>query len=216
MISLRPRALAPLALLAALVLCAFLLPVPRPAGLRAWALSAGSAAPVLFFLCYATVTVLPVPRSVFTLAAGLLLGPVTGIAVAITATAVSATLAFWLARTVGRRAVASYLSAGVIGRVDELLGDGGWLAVASLRMIPVVPFAPLNYCCGVLSVRPRPYLAGTVAGSLPGTVSIVLFGDALAGTFSPLSLAISACLGAVGAAGLVRTVRRTRPVRADS
>jgi uncharacterized membrane protein YdjX (TVP38/TMEM64 family) len=51
--------------------------------------------------------------------------------------------------------------------VNERLTGGGWLAVASLRLIPVLPFLPVNYCCGVSSLRTWPYLVGTVLGCVP-------------------------------------------------
>lgn len=212
----RARTLAALLVLAALVLVAILVPVPDPAQLRTWALSAGPAAAVLLFLAYAVVTVAPVPRTVFTLAAGLLLGTPVGVAVAIAATAVSSVLGFALARWAGRGLVAKHLDRNAVRAVDTRLAGGGWLAVTSLRLIPFVPFSVMNYCCGISSVRPRPYVIGTVVGSLPGTVAVVVFGDTLAGTTSPAFLAISAGCALLGAAGLLLAIRRTQPVPADS
>jgi uncharacterized membrane protein YdjX (TVP38/TMEM64 family) len=204
----RQRVVLALAVLAVLALIAVLVPLPDPAQLRTWALAAGPAAPILLFLCYSVVTVAPVPRTVFTLAAGLLLGTMTGAIVATGATAVSALLSFGLARSVGRNLVARHLDRAAVKTVDARLAGGGWLAVASLRLIPVVPFALLNYCCGLSSVRLLPYLIGTVAGSLPGTMAVVVFGDTLTGATSPALLAVSAACAAIGAAGLVITIRR--------
>jgi uncharacterized membrane protein YdjX (TVP38/TMEM64 family) len=175
---------------------------------RGWAAGAGPAAALVLFLAYALLTVAPVPRTVFTLAAGLLLGTVTGAVVALAATAVSATLGFGLARSVGRGLLARPLDRSVIRTVNTRLAEGGWLAVASLRLIPVVPFAPLNYCCGVSAVRFRPYLIGSVVGSLPGTMAVVIFGDSLSGTASPALLGISAGCTVLGALGLILVLRR--------
>lgn len=202
------RSVLALGLLVVLALVALLAPLPDPAQLRNWALAAGPAAALLLFLGYAVVTVTPVPRTVFTLAAGMLLGTVTGVIVAVAATAVSAVLGFALARSVGGNLVARYLDRAVVKKVDSRLADGGWLAVASLRLIPVVPFAPLNYCCGVSSIRLRPYLIGTIGGILPGTTAVVVFGASLTGATSPALLAISAGSAALGAAGLAVTIRR--------
>ncbi|HEX3787816.1 MAG TPA: TVP38/TMEM64 family protein [Pseudonocardiaceae bacterium] len=211
------RALLALAVLAALVLVAVLLPVPGPTQLRAWAAGAGAAAPLVLFLAYAVLTIAPLPRTVFTVAAGLLLGTVTGTVVAITATAVSALLGFALARSVGRGLVARHLDRTAVRAVNDRLADGGWLAVASLRLIPVVPFAPLNYCCGIASVRLRPYLVGSVLGSLPGTIAVVALTDTITGTItgtgSPAMFAVSAGCAVLGAAGLVLTIRRGRRPR---
>ncbi|SFQ60457.1 Uncharacterized membrane protein YdjX, TVP38/TMEM64 family, SNARE-associated domain [Amycolatopsis arida] len=213
----RTQLLAAGAALTALVAAALLLPVPGPAALRAWADGAGPVAPLLLLAGYAVLTVAPIPRTVFSLAAGLLLGNALGIAVAMTATAISAALGFLLARALGRDLVAKYLRRPAVRTVDERLAGGGALAVASLRLIPVIPFAPLSYCCGLSSVRPRPYLAGTVVGSLPGTAAVVLLGDALTGGTPPALLICYAAFALAGAAGLYRAVRPvgSRPARGN-
>jgi uncharacterized membrane protein YdjX (TVP38/TMEM64 family) len=205
-------------LVAALVVAAFVVPVPGAGQLRAWASGAGAAAPVLLFLTYVVATLVPVPRTVFSLASGLLLGPVVGVTVALVATGVSALLSFALARSLGRRLVARHLTGTRVRAVDERLTEGGWLAVASLRIIPAIPFLPTNYACGLSSVRLRPYLAGTIAGSVPGTAAAVVLGDTLTGTTPPLLLAVYAGCAVAGAAGLWFAIRRPvtfhrRPVR---
>jgi uncharacterized membrane protein YdjX (TVP38/TMEM64 family) len=195
-------------LVAALVVAAFVLPVPEPAQLRTWASGAGAAAPALMFLTYVVATLVPIPRTVFSLASGLLLGPVVGVAVALVATAVSGLLSFTLARSLGRRMVARHLDRASVRAVDARLTAGGWLAVASLRMIPAVPFLPTNYACGLSSVRTRPYLAGTMAGSLPGTTAAVVLGDTLTGGTPPALLAVYVLFAIAGATGLSFAIRR--------
>jgi uncharacterized membrane protein YdjX (TVP38/TMEM64 family) len=160
------------------------------------------------FLAYVVATLVPIPRTVFSLASGLLLGPVVGVAVALVATAVSGLLSFALARSLGRRMMARHLTRAPVRAVDERLTGGGWLAVASLRLIPVVPFLPTNYACGLSSVRTRPYLAGTMAGCLPGTIAAVTLGDTLTGTTSPALFAAYAVFALAGATGLWFAIRR--------
>jgi len=197
-------------LIAALVVAAFVLPVPEPAQLRTWATGAGAAAPALMFLAYVVATLVPIPRTVFSLASGLLLGPVVGVAVALAATAVSGLLSFALARSLGRRIVARHLTRTSVQAVDDRLTGGGWLAVASLRMIPAIPFLPTNYACGLSSVRTRPYLAGTMIGSLPGTIAVVVLGDTLTGGTPPALLAVYALCAVAGTTGLWLAIRRVR------
>ncbi|HEX6355077.1 TVP38/TMEM64 family protein [Actinophytocola sp.] len=194
-------------LVAALVALAFVLPVPEPAQLRTWASGAGAAAPALMFLAYVVATLVPIPRTVFSLASGLLLGPVVGVAVALVATAVSGLLSFVLARSLGRRVVARHLDRAALQAVDVRLTRGGWLAVASLRMIPAVPFLPTNYACGLSSVRTRHFLAGTIAGSVPGTTAVVVLGDTLTGGTPPALLAALAVFAVAGATGLWFAIR---------
>lgn len=87
------RILATVAVLAALAVAGSLVPTPSISQVRDWAESMGPAFVLVFFLAQALVTIAPVPRTVFTLSAGLLFGPVAGVAVAIAATTVSAVLA---------------------------------------------------------------------------------------------------------------------------
>jgi len=197
-------------LFAALVVAAFVLPVPDPAQLRTWASGAGAAAPALMFGTYVVATLVPIPRTVFSLASGLLLGPVVGVSVALVATAVSGLLSFALARSLGRRIVARHMDRASVRAVNARLTGGGWLAVASLRLIPAIPFLPTNYACGLSSVPTRPYLAGTMIGSLPGTAAAVVLGDTLTGGTPPALLAVYGLLAVAGTAGLWFTVRRHR------
>ena len=92
-------------------------------------------------------------------------------------------------------------------RIQGTLGPQGWPAVLSLRLIPAVPFSVLNYAAGASAVRVGPYLAATFVGVLPGTAAVVVLGDALTGTVSPLLMVVSLCTAAVGIAGLVYEFR---------
>jgi uncharacterized membrane protein YdjX (TVP38/TMEM64 family) len=198
----RARLLAGVLLLLAVIIAAAVLPVPTALEMRSWAQSVGLAAPVLFLLGQTVVTVAPIPRTAFTLAAGLLFGPVLGVALSLTGTTLSAVLAFVAVRKLGRDLVAPYLDRSVLRSVDARLRRRGWLAVASLRLIPAVPFSVLNYCSAVSSIRFRDYLLGTV-GVVPGSVALVVLGDALTGETSPALLAISLGGAAIGIVGLI-------------
>jgi uncharacterized membrane protein YdjX (TVP38/TMEM64 family) len=200
-----------LGLLAAVVAVGVLVPLPSPAEVRNWASAAGWAMPVLFFLGYSLLAALPVPRTVFNLSGGLLLGEVWGVAIGMAATGIAGSLGFALARGLGRRWVAPLLEIGAVRAVDARLRSGGFPGVLSLRLIPAVPFAPVNYCCGLSTIAFRPYLWGTLLGSLPGTTAAVVLGDALTGTTPPALLAIYGFLAVAGGVGLYLVLRRRHP-----
>jgi uncharacterized membrane protein YdjX (TVP38/TMEM64 family) len=170
--------------------------------MRTWAQSVGIAAPLLFLLGHILATMTPIPRTVFTLAAGLLFGSVLGVALSLVATVLSAVLAFGVVRRLARGAVLPHLNHKVLRAMDVRLCRRGWLAVASLRLVPAVPFAVLNYCSALSSIRFRHYLAGTV-GVVPGSVAVVVLGDAFTGTTSPALLAVSLTSAAIGVVGLI-------------
>ncbi|RQO45417.1 hypothetical protein DBV08_20100 [Rhodococcus sp. KBW08] len=196
----------------ALFLAALLAPHPTVSQVREWADSVGPAFPLVFFLVHSIVTVAPFPRTVFTLSAGVLFGSVTGIALTVAATTVSAVLALYLVRAIGRDVVWQRISSPTIRRVDERIEKRGWLAVGSLRLIAFVPFSVVNYCCGISSIRIVPYILATVVGILPGTVGIVVLGDALSGEADPRLLILSGICIAIGISGLVFDARRQPPL----
>lgn len=215
-VSRRAKLILSLAVLAAFVAAAVVLPIPGPAQLRAWAAAIGPATPVLLLLAYSVLTVLPIPRTVFNLAAGLLVGSAAGIAIGLAATTIAAGLSFGLARLLGRDLVTRQLRRNAVRAVNERLSDGGVLAITSLRLIPVVPFAPLSYLCGVSSVRLLPYLTGTLLGSVPGTVAVVVLGDALTGDTPPALIACYGVFAVAGAVGLVRVFRKRAPLAPET
>ena len=202
----RSRLLIALLLLLAVTVAVAMVPLPTPLQMRAWAQSIGVAAPLLFLLGHALVTVAPIPRTVFTLAAGLLFGPVLGVGLSLAATTLSAVLAFGLVRRLAGGLLRPFLDRRGLHAVDARLRRRGWLAVASLRLIPAVPFSMLNYCSALSSISFRHYLAGT-AGIVPGSVAVVVLGDALTGTTSPTLLAVSLAAAAIGVIGLIVEIR---------
>jgi uncharacterized membrane protein YdjX (TVP38/TMEM64 family) len=205
----RPRAIATVVAITVLIVLATWAPLPSPVQLRDWVHSVGPWFPLAFLAAHVVVTVLPFPRTVFTLAAGLLFGPVLGVAIAVVASTASAVLAVLLVRAAGwqlRRLVQHR----AIDTVDERLRERGWVAILSLRLIPAVPFSVINYAAGASAIRLVPYTWATLAGVLPGTAAVVILGDALAGRPSPALFVASVCTGALGLALLVFEMRDHR------
>ncbi|MBW0012056.1 TVP38/TMEM64 family protein [Mycobacterium sp.] len=204
-----PRTLAMVAGITLLIAAATWLPVPSPVQMRDWAESVGPWFPVAFLGAHIVATVLPVPRTAFTLAAGLLFGPALGVLIAVVASTTSAVLAMLLVRAAGWQLI-RLVRHRSIETVDERLHKRGWVAVLSLRLIPVVPFSAINYAAGASAMRLMPYTLATVAGLLPGTAAVVILGDAIAGHPSPrLALALLGT-AALGLAGLMVEVRHYR------
>ena len=194
---------------AVLVVIAVLVPIPSALQLRDWATSVGPWFPLAFLTAHVLVTVLPFPRTAFTLAAGLLFGPALGVTIAVTASTISAVVALYLVRAFGWQ-VGNLVSHPTVDALDAQLRARGWRAVLSLRLIPAVPFSVLNYAVGASAVRVVPYLLATVVGLVPGTVAVVVLGDAMTGNISPLLVLVSLCTAAIGITGLIYEARHYR------
>jgi uncharacterized membrane protein YdjX (TVP38/TMEM64 family) len=176
--------------------------------------AAGAWAPALFVALQVVVTLGPVPRTLFTVAAGLLFGAVTGVVLAVAATALAAAAAFWLVRVTGGRVVERYADRGPVAWTRARLDRSGLLAVTSLRLIPAIPFSVLNYAAGLSGVRFAPYLLGSVLGTAPGTIALVVLGDAVTGDVPPALLAVSVTGGLLGTVGALVAARRPAEDRA--
>ena len=192
-----------------LVAVAVLVPLPTAVQMRDWANSVGPWFPLAFLGAHVVITVFPFPRTAFTLAAGLLFGPALGVAIAVTASTLSAVIALLLVRALGWQLSGLVRHPGVES-LDTRLRTRGWPAILSLRMIPAVPFSVLNYAAGASAVRIKPYLLATLVGLLPGTAAVVILGDALTGNVDPLLVLVSLCTAGIGVAGLVYEARHYR------
>jgi len=205
----RARTIATAAVSVIVVSAAVFAPVPNSMALRDWASALGGWFTVAFLAAYVVVTVFPFPRTAFTLSAGLLFGPVLGATLAVLASTTSALIAMLAVRATGYR-LGRLVSHPTIDGLNARLRQRGWPAIVSLRLIPAVPFSVLNYAAGASAVRMGPYLAATFVGLLPGTVAVVILGDALTGRVNPLLVVVSCITAVIGVTGLALELRSAR------
>ncbi|KQB85577.1 TVP38/TMEM64 family protein [Corynebacterium oculi] len=184
--------------------------VPGLSTLRAWSEHTGAWFPVFFWFLYVAITQFPIPRTVLTLASGVLFGPWWGVTLALSATTASAVVSLVLVRGLLGEWMRPRLRHPAVAGLVIRLERRGWLAVGSLRMIAGIPFSLLNYAAALSPVRVLPFAAATAVGSAPGTLAVVFLGDSLTGTPDSSLIAVLALLAVVGLAGLV--VDRRLPV----
>jgi uncharacterized membrane protein YdjX (TVP38/TMEM64 family) len=200
------RFFAILAAIVILIAVAVLVPLPTAVQMRDWATSVGPWFPLAFLAAHIVVTVFPFPRSAFTLAAGLLFGPVIGVPLAVLASTISAVIALLLVRAAGWQ-LSRLVRHPRVDSLDARLRERGWPTIVSMRLIPAVPFSVMNYAAGVSAVRVLPYTLASFVGLIPGTSAVVILGDALTGNVSPLLFVVSLCTASLGLAGLIYEIR---------
>lgn len=142
-------------------------------GLRAWG-------PVVFIILFIAATVVAVPASALTVAAGALFGSVLGVVYVTIGSVVGATLAFLIGRYFARDAAVRWLSKyEKFRRLDELTEKHGAIIVALARLVPIFPFNLLNYAFGLTSVRFRTYVFWSGLCLLPNIILLVAGTDAI-------------------------------------
>lgn len=145
---------------------------------REWLAQVGPWAPIMFVLLYVVATVLLVPGSALTLAAGALFGVVRGTLLVSFAATLGATTAFLVGRHLARTWVEARLQRfSGFGPIQAAVAREGWKIVLLTRLSPVFPFTLLNYAFGLTRVSLRHYVLASWLGMLPGTVLYVYLGS---------------------------------------
>ena len=157
----------------------FFVDLPGVEQLRTWADGAGSWFIALFWLCYVILTLFPLPRTIWTVSAGVLFGPVTGLAISLTALTVSAMIALLVVRGLLGEWMRPRLKHPAVAGINAHLERRGWLAIASLRLVAAVPFSLLNYAAALTAIPVGQFAVATLVGSIPTTAIGVFFGDLL-------------------------------------
>lgn len=176
--------------------------VPNLATLRSQATEHGLWYIPMLWLAYVFFTLFPIPRTIWTVASGILFGPIIGLFLSLTALTASASLAFLAVRSALGDWMRPRLQHPAVAGLNDHLGQRGWIAIASLRMIAAVPFSILNYAAALTSIPLGQFAAATLIGSIPTTALGVFFGDALVSGTNPWILAAMAFFALIGIAAL--------------
>jgi uncharacterized membrane protein YdjX (TVP38/TMEM64 family) len=143
----------------------------------------GWLAPVLFIVIYCLATLLLLPTMVLTLAGGAIFGPVFGLLLNLIGATTGAGLAFLITRYLAY----DWFSNKKGEKLNQLIAgvdEKGWLFVALLRLIPIVPFNLVNYGMGITGIKFRLYLITTFIFLIPAEIIYTYFGYAGMDAFS--------------------------------
>lgn len=172
--------------------------------------------PVVAVLGTAVLALMLFPRTGIALLGGLLFGPWAATLYIVLGSLLGASVAFGVGRLLGRdylaQLTAGRLETSRLARLDVWLGHRGFLAVVVARLLPLVPYGPLNYAFGATRVPYGVFAAGTLVGIFPNTVLYATVGSAATDPTSPLFLGSAALTAAltVGGALIVGRVNRRR------
>ncbi len=168
-----------LAALAVVIALSFVLPIQAwLLALAEWIRGRGAAGIGIFSSVYIVGTVLLLPGSVLTLAAGFAYGPVLGTLIVWVSATIGACAAFLVARTIGGAWVEDRVRGNPkFSAVDRAVADQGFKIVFLLRLSPIFPFNLLNYSLGLTRISFPAYALASFLGMLPGTAMYVYLGS---------------------------------------
>lgn len=156
---------------------------------------------VAFFAIYVLVTGLSIPgAAVMTLLAGSLFGVVLGTVLVSFASTLGATLAFLIARFIGRDFVQKRFG-DQLQTINRGVENEGGFYLFTLRLAPVFPFFLVNILMALTPIRLWSYVWISQVGMLAGTIVYVNAGTQLAqlnstdGILSPALIASFVLLG---------------------
>lgn len=130
--------------------------------------------PVLYILIYAGRPLLFFPATILTLLGGFLFGPI-GILYTIVGSNASAMVTFGIGWFLGEDVLDNAEKTGVIQQYTRRMRENSFETVLIMRLI-FLPYDLVNYVSGFLKINWKAFLLATAVGSVPGTVSFVLFG----------------------------------------
>ncbi|MEH2513604.1 putative membrane protein YdjX (TVP38/TMEM64 family) [Nitrobacteraceae bacterium AZCC 1564] len=136
-----------------------------------------SFAPIIFLALHVVFSLLFLPRTMMAITAGLVFGLWYGLVWASIGSVAGALAGFVLTRYFASDLVKPS-ERSRFGSLVRRVEQGGWRAVAMLRLIPAIPHSLTNYLLGLTAVSVVDFSLGSLIGQLPMTAAFVQFGAA--------------------------------------
>ncbi|MEE8249628.1 MAG: TVP38/TMEM64 family protein [Gammaproteobacteria bacterium] len=133
---------------------------------------------IAYVATYIVATVLVIPASILTLAAGFVFGLPLGVVLVSIGSVLGASAAFLVGRFFARDWVAKRIASLPRFRaLDQATRHEGFVIVFLTRLSPLFPFNLINYGLALTSVRFRDYFLASWIGMLPATILYVYIGS---------------------------------------
>ncbi|HEV8660861.1 MAG TPA: VTT domain-containing protein [Thermoanaerobaculia bacterium] len=134
-------------------------------------------APLVLIALYAIGCIFAIPASLFIIVAGFIWGWKLGGAYAMIGGVLGATVSFLVGRFVGEGLLQKFGRVGTA--VTKQVDHAGFKSLLVLRLIPLFPFAVLNYGSGVAGVRLSDFVLATAIGLAPSNFVFAYCSDSL-------------------------------------
>jgi len=109
----------------------------------------------------------PVPLFILVAANGFIFGVSWGVLISLFGSVLGATIAFLLARLLGKNFISRFLKPEHLEKVHSFSRREGPKVVFFARLIPVLPSSIVSYLAGLSNMKFFPYFTATILGKLP-------------------------------------------------
>ncbi len=169
-------------------------------------------APVLFVLAYGFFVTFAIPASAFTLLSGSIFGLPMGLLLTVLGSNLGCHLSFLLSKIVGKDAILKRIKSGTfLESAQKKAAENGLMFMLYVRLIPLFPFAAVNYLSGMIGIKYRDYTLGTVLGMLPASAVYTYIGFSAANIGDNPWLIVSAVVLLVILTGIIYLVKKRKP-----
>ncbi len=131
-------------------------------------------APLIFVIVYALAVTLIVPASALTLLSVPMFGFWQGLLLTVLGSNLGCHLSYIIGHSLGEETVRKFIKSGsFIEKAQQKAQQNGFIFMMYVRLIPLFPFAAVNYLSAIIGIRYRDYTIATFLGMLPGSIVYV-------------------------------------------
>jgi uncharacterized membrane protein YdjX (TVP38/TMEM64 family) len=161
------------------------------------ALSLEPWAPLLVIGVYVMGSLIAFPVLLLIAATAAAFGPLLGLAYAAAGSLASAVVTYLIGVALGRDALRAVIGPR-LKRVQRRIVNGGVLAIAAIRLLPIAPFTVVNLVAGASDIRLGAFVLGTILGMLPGWIMMSALGHQIMRIISgPSAFDIAVLVGVI-------------------
>lgn len=132
----------------------------------------------------------PIPAFLITFSNAAVFGWVGGAILSWSSAMLAAVLCFYIARWLGRDAVALFMSKGTLATIDKWFDTYGKNAILICRLLPFMSFDYVSYAAGLTAMSFKDFFIWTGIGQLPATIIYSYVGSQLTGQIYQVFMAL--------------------------
>jgi uncharacterized membrane protein YdjX (TVP38/TMEM64 family) len=140
------------------------------------------------------------PAVLLTILAGNIYGPVKGFILSMAGVFFSATLAFYISKSIGKPFV-DKITRGKLLKLDDNIEAYGFKIIFFMRLSTLFPIDPLSYAVGLTKMKYSDFILGTLLGLFPEMLAYSYLGQSMRHPFSKKIFIPLILIAAVAAGG---------------